>query len=492
MPRSTFLPLALLFTFAAGACSDDSAEGADASATASTSADSESSESSVSNSSGESTSTTTGTSTGGEDSTTGESSSDSETSTGTGGETDGEPDGELPFAPELYTTDRTHSPITPFVAANLVAIANTAPQRRNDVFSKIGASSTVAKFFMHCFANDSKIDLDGRDLWGSIETFRADLEGANSFTRTSLCATNGWTATTAITPKGGQSPLQNEIDAANPRYAVVLYGTNDMYIGKVHTFGRSMLELVETMTDQGVIPILTAIQPNDKDAKIDAQVPLYNAVIRAIAQAHQIPFIDFHRELIKLPGHGLQNDGIHRKPFSQGACKLTPEGLLYGANVRNLLSLEALDRAGTALEMEEGIEPAKHQLAGLGSPEDPFVVPALPFGDLRDTSKQGVYEIDLYPGCESDQDESGAELYYRFELTEATSVHALVIDRAGVDIDLHLVDASQSGDGCIARADGELMLDLDPGVYYFVLDTFVSGGVEAAGEYLFVIEEASF
>ena len=63
-----------------------------------------------------------------------------------------------------------------------------------------------------------------------------------------------------------------------------------------------------------------------------------------------------------------------------------------------------------------------------------------------------------------------------------------MIDRGDVDVDLHLVDGSASGAGCIARADASLTLELTPGTYHFVLDTYVSQGVETAGEYLFVVE----
>ncbi len=64
----------------------------------------------------------------------------------------------------------------------------------------------------------------------------------------------------------------------------------------------------------------------------------------------------------------------------------------------------------------------------------------------------------------------------------------MVLDRAGVDVDLHLLDDSGTEDGCIMRADQLLETTLDPGVYYFALDTFVNGqGVEQGGEYTFVV-----
>ncbi|MEZ4383290.1 MAG: SGNH/GDSL hydrolase family protein [Nannocystaceae bacterium] len=424
---------------------------------------------------------------------------DPTTSSSTSGEattTDGETEtetGEPPlFAPELYPTDRTHSPITPYVAASIAAIAEAAP-RRDDVFSKIGASSTETLNFMGCFADNATIELAGRDhLWAAIETFRAEVDGTTSFDRQSLCATKGWSAVTAIS--GDPSPLQLEIDTAEPRFAVVMYGTNDIQLGSAFNFGGAMLTLVETMTTQGVVPLLTTIQPRDDDPEADAEVPLYNAIIRAIAQAEQIPLIDFHRELMFLSDHGLGGDGIHRSVYAPGGipstCVLDTSGLEYGANIRNLLSLEALDRARVVVGGVDELDAPQLQLLGAGLPDDPYGVAALPFGDRRDTAVDGVALIDSYPGCDADQDESGNEVYYRLDVAESETVRAIVIDRGDVDIDLHLVDASATGAGCIARADKSLTAELGPGTYYFILDTFVSGGNEAAGDYLFVIERA--
>ena len=488
MSRSPSIPLLFALTSAVAGCGDDSAGFTATDSTGETGSTSTAPDSTTGDeSSGATTGATTGatdtsgagtSSTGSTSGTTTDVDTDTDTTTDTG---DGPP-----FAPELYVDGRTHSPITPYVAASLAAIAEAEP-RRDDVFAKIGASSTVSKNFLHCFDDNAKIDLFGRDqLWDAIDTFRAVVDGTSSFGRTSLCATVGWSAITAI--KGDPSALQLEIDAADPRFAVILYGTNDINLGSVHAYGSSMLTLVETLTSQGVVPILTSIMPRDDNPDADAQVPIYNAVIRSIAQAHQIPFIDFHRELLDLEDHGLAGDGIHRAAAKAGACVFDPGAMEYAANIRNLLSLQALDRARITLGGVDELDPPLHQLGGAGLPGDPYVIPALPFGDRRDTSVDGVAEIDSYPGCNADQDESGRELYYRFEVAETTTIRAIVIDRGEVDVDLHLVDESASGGGCIARSDGSLTVELSPGTYHFVLDTYVSQGIPAAGEYLFVVE----
>ncbi|MCB9566576.1 MAG: hypothetical protein H6710_05080 [Myxococcales bacterium] len=488
MSRATLPPLALALVLAPLAgCFADEGESAGGSATEASTGDTSGADASTG---GGSTAAGTSTGSGGEATgTTGDATSGA-TGDPTAAETDSDTDtgdpGD-PLIPELYPPDRRHSPITANVAASIKAIAARA-QRDDQVFAKVGASATATTNFLHCFADDAKIDLFGRDyLQDTIEHFRVDLgDGTTPFDRESLCAVPGWSAGKALT--GDPSPLQQEVDAIDPRFAVVMYGTNDINLGSVTNYGGAMLTLVETLIDQGVVPILTSVMPRDDDPDADHDVPAYNAVVRAVAQVHQIPFIDFHRELVPLDDHGLGGDGIHRSAAPEGACVLTPDGLTHGANIRNLITLEALDRGRMiAVKGLGSLDPATDQLAGAGSPDDPFEIPFLPFGDRRDTSVDGAALIDVYTGCAADQDESGRELYYRLEVTETTAIRAIVIDRGDVDVDIHLVDASASGAGCIDRADKELTAKLAPGTYYLIVDTFISAGKETAGEYLLVV-----
>ncbi|HUP21322.1 MAG TPA: hypothetical protein VNB06_00100, partial [Thermoanaerobaculia bacterium] len=154
-----------------------------------------------------------------------------------GGTVDGAiPDAGLPVeALEVYPTDRTLSPITPFVAANLREIASRGSMQ-SDVFAKIGASATVSINFMHCFAGTA-IDLDGRDeLAASVAHFAAgDAAGTNPYQRDSLSATVGWSAGAALA--GDPSPLEQEVAAISPQFAVIMYGTNDIQLMNVYSYG---------------------------------------------------------------------------------------------------------------------------------------------------------------------------------------------------------------------------------------------------------------
>ncbi len=394
------------------------------------------------------------------------------------------PDAAPPVAtPEVYPTDRTLSPITPFVAANLRAIAQAGAGQNDAVFIKVGASATVSSQFLHCFAGDA-IDLDGRDaLQATIDFFTAE-----AWDRDSLAATVGWSAGAALS--GDPSPLDDELAAMTPRFAVIMFGTNDIQLGNIHRYGENLLDIADQLIAAGVVPLFTTIMPRDDSADADLEVPRYNAVVRAVAQARQVPLIDYERELRPLPDHGIGGDGIHPTSVG-GGCDLTAAGLAGGYNIRNLITLQTLDRMrAVVLDGGDAPDAPASSVAGAGTSTDPIVVDvtALPFVDARDTATSPMSAISVYEGCAATQDESGPEYIYRVEVAEQVTVRALVIDRGDTDIDLHLLTGEPTAGACVDRNDRTLVATLAPGTHYFSLDTFVPSGQPAAtGEYLFVL-----
>jgi hypothetical protein len=396
--------------------------------------------------------------------------------------------------PARYPADRLQSPVTPWVRDRLLALRGEVPGLHEDVFMKVGDSITVDENALGCFAG-SRVDLGERpDLQPAIDHFLAGQAGsATPWDRDSEAAEVGRTASWAL--DGNPSPVEQELAALEPAFAVVQYGTNDMqmgstYLSAIWSYGSSMLDLVDLLLDAGVIPLLVTIPPRDDLAEADAWVPTYNAVVRGIAQGRQIPVVDLELGLRGIDGYGLYSDGVHLQPWSQGACKLTEQGLEYGCNMRNLLVLDGLDRLRRAALDGEVQDEDGAPLAGSGLAEDPFVVDGFPFTDLRDTSTEGERRIDSYPGCGSSADESGPELVYRVELERRTTLRFLVFDRGEVDIDLHLLGESVDDANCQGRDDSDLELTLDAGTWHLVLDTYVSGGEELSGEFLVVVIEA--
>lgn len=418
---------------------------------------------------------------------------------GDDGSDDGSDMSDISVPPELdgpafYPGGRNHSPITPHVAERMRAIAGLDPDLADDVFMKTGASSTVSGNTLHCFVDDPLALGEHEHLEPALEFFMGgDAAGSTPFDRDTEAARVGHHAGWAIS--GDPSPIDLEVDMVAPRLALVHFGTNDMGWGD--TYGDALLYFYDNMTqmldgfiEQGIIPIVFGITRRGDYASAQRWVGTWNAALRGMAQARQVPFVDLYNAIDPLPGHGLAGDGLHLEAYSGGACVLDEDGLQHGYNIRNLVALEALDRAVAVLvDEEEGLDPPAEPMAGRGTPDDPWEIRQLPFTDARNTALHGEPFVDEYPGCDSNTDESGPELWYRFEVEQTTRIRAGVLDLDGVDIDVHLVDDSATGEGCLARGHHFVETTVDPGVYHFALDTWVSDGTPLAGNFMFVLVE---
>ncbi len=402
--------------------------------------------------------------------------------------------------PILYGADRASSPITADIVQNLKAIAALAPSAHEDVFAKVGDSHTVSAGYMHCF-DDGTVNLAAfTDLTDTIEHFKTgDAGGNDPYDRESLAAVGGKTAGWAIT--GSPSPIDQELAAITPRYATVMFGTNEIGSdspteaqqgSRAASYAGNMMTLLEKILAAGAIPILSSIPPRTSLAS-DRLVPLFVQVARTIAQWKQIPFVDVESQLRPLtdPIYGLAGDGVHLQTGGGGSCVFTADGLRYGNNVRNLATMQMLDVLKSVLfDNDPAPDTGGTVLTGTGDRDDPFVIPetALPFGDVRTTAGAGFSVIDKYVGCSAQQDESGTEFWYRVDLTAPAKLRALVADRGTVDIDVHLLDGTGEAAGCLERDDTQIVSnELAAGSYYFVLDTFVKSGAPQSGQYLFVV-----
>ena len=398
-------------------------------------------------------------------------------------------DTQPPTHPAVYTDDRTQSPLTPHVAQRLRDIAGVGA-RQDRVFAKIGDSHTVSQNFMHCFGGES-VELDGRtELEATIDYFgQGDAAGTSPYERESTAAVVGWSAVGMI--DGSPSRFQQELDALDPRIGLVQFGTNDIGLRDIYGYHDAMAYMADTMIARGTIPVFTSIPPRDDDAEADRWVPRYNAVMRGIAQSRQFPFVDLHRELVDLPGHGLAGDGVHLnvyRPSGAAPCDFTSDGLEYGNNVRNLLTMQALDRVRrTALADQAAPDEPGPQRTGSGTTDDPIRIDGFPFTDVRDTSTGGQSEFDFYDGCAPNTDESGPEFVYRVELSRRANLRAFVFDEGEVDIDLHVLESEPTTGACIDRDHRSVSGSYSPGVYYFTLDSFVSDGDIKDGRFLFVL-----
>ena len=404
----------------------------------------------------------------------------------------------LPSAGLVYPGDRTQSPIDAALAQRLRGIAARGTGR-GTVFSKVGDSISTngsgvgGGYFANCFDGivggtvswDFNVNLGAFSaLAPTVDFFKSTRLGADdSWTRPSLATRVGAAAGWAVT--GAPSPLEQELAAATPRYAVVMYGSNDIaYYGggaypladQAETYEANLRAITDELLARGVIPLLTTMPPRTDGDRL-RYVPVFSAVVRAIAQGRQVPLIDLNRELMALgPPFGLSSDQVHPTCAAYNkCCWFDPASLTHGYNVRNLITLQALDRLHQVFEGgATTLDPAAPRLAGDGSRAAPFAISSLPFGELRDLT-QSPSTPDAPLSCAGAPAVAGPQHLYRLVLTRTTSLRALVLDRGA---DAHRVSllSGTSLSSCL-RSDPRLVAaTLSAGTYYLAVNARNAGG----------------
>jgi len=412
-----------------------------------------------------------------------------------------------------YPTDRTQSPIPASIATHLRNVALHGMGLADNVFMKVGDSISDSAHYLGCFKGDINnrapsydfnIVFGGHeDLAEAVFHFRSTKIGAtSSFDRQSKCTRVG----AAVTwPFEGDPPVpfEQEFGETHPQFASTMYGTNDIGAGgaprasldaKLRPYQKGLVTLIDSMLARGVVPWLSTIPPRIDDPLYMEIVPLFNAVIRGVAEGRQIPLVDYNRDLLATPGYGLGGDGIHpnNEDFNT-ACHLDAASLAFGYNVRNLGALTVLDRLmKVVVDGAASLDDSAPQLAGDGTAASPFVIDGLPFSDMRSTADSRETGIPVY-SCPGAKPAPGAEYIYRLNIAAPTPLRAVVLDGSTthsggdtpVDVDVYLLDALD-GTRCVASGDAILETMVGPGTYYVVVDT-TAAGPEVAGEYTLAV-----
>ena len=245
------------------------------------------------------------------------------------------------------------------VVAHIDEIRAQNPDLREDSFSKMGGSSVASKAFLGCFATDY-VDLGDRpELRETIDFFGTGR--ANPFRRQSEAAGVNWNLRYVL--GGKPANFRKELRATKARWALVLFGSNDAQNQNERVYLERLVYLVEEVAELGVVPVLGSALPRRNRTR-NRWIDRFNLITEAVAKHWSLPYIDYNAALRALPRKGLARDGVHPNVLPPGglknACVLTEEGLQYGNNVRNLLTLETLAQlVATAPEPlpEPGPEP---------------------------------------------------------------------------------------------------------------------------------------
>ena len=329
-------------------------------------------------------------------------------------------------APVRYLATNIHSPVTAYTVAQWKKIAQNNTSRNNNSFIKLGDSHMYSgSMFMKCFADSVNYD-SHTNIKDAVSAFQSN--GFNSFTRDSIAAKLGMTATYPLQEYNSTTRMDAEIAAGNPRFAFFGFATNDMgwygynktqsgsnagYFAAMEWYYRNVLKNVRKLVAAGVIPMFIGVSPRTDTPASGANKPGYyvttmNTIMRGVAEAYQMPYFNLQKVFLTLPSYGLGGDGIHSNSYGNG-CDFTSTGLQKGANNRNLYAMEMLNRAWRAYTKGESAPDTSGEVfKGSGSPSDPFVITSLPYTHSADMSKSPNSKISSY-SCESGTSEAGPE-----------------------------------------------------------------------------------
>lgn len=224
---------------------------------------------------------------------------------------------------------------------------------RPNVFMKVGDSVTDSQPFMLAYGQGGGYDLGSYSyLQETINHFAgvAPRDGVtNSFTNRSFAAITGATSASMLDglwadPSfcAGESPLSCEIKLTRPSVGFVLFGTQDMRVLTPEEFRIHLSQITDSMMASGVIPVLSTFHSTESYYPEEAAV--FNNIIVDVAQHYEVPLINLWKATQPLPTNGVNlADPVHLTQGVDNYYNFTGEETRYGVNVRNLLSLQALD-----------------------------------------------------------------------------------------------------------------------------------------------------
>ena len=113
-------------------------------------------------------------------------------------------------------------------------------------------------------------------------------------------------------------------------------------------------------------------------------------------------------------------------------------------------------------------------------PQDVVCVSTFPTVLIGDTVGGGA-EFDSY-ACKPGSDQSGPERVYRLDVEVSGFLNVAVWDDDGVDVDVHILSA-RDPESCVARGHHQASVDVSPGTWWVVVDSYTEGARSFAGAY---------
>ncbi|MBZ0301009.1 MAG: PKD domain-containing protein, partial [Anaerolineae bacterium] len=283
------------------------------------------------------------------------------TATGPGGENTAQASyGVVPAEQPQQPSIVDQTPILPEIASQQVRNrlrtifdSGAAQGKRAAVFTVIGGDMAVQGGYIRPFA-DPGLNTGAPELQSIIDWYnQIDLgDGRSSFDHASAAVSQGWRIQDLLDPgrsggncNSGETPLDCELRLVQPSVAVISIGLNDVGATDPGTFRATMGQVLQVLLDNGVIPVVTTIQPNPNNA--DAVRAINEAIIAAAqdveaANGTVIPIYNLWRAYSQLPNNGLEGTSPTTSPSGPGI--LSPDAVgTYASNTRNSNVLTILD-----------------------------------------------------------------------------------------------------------------------------------------------------
>lgn len=304
---------------------------------------------------------------------------------------------EAPRQPLAASPETSREPVLPLLSGAARdrlrrEVARADEMEMNpDVFAKVGDSNTEWPQNIYGLGCREVGYGSNRNLEPVVKRYSdvkfpdlAGLDGCspvNSLTRRSAAAVSGvWTGwlmtptedlpATGIAPpteecEPARTPLECEIGLLSPRWVLIMTGTNDALLGLPlgDKFNGELRGMIERVRELGPVPVLSTLPPMAVAAHNgepgETRVAEANRIIGQVAAGEQVPLINLHRALVAegMVNKGLAADGLHLGVFGgenqpdimRGSAILTIPALHFGANRRNLIWLQVLEKLEQAV-----------------------------------------------------------------------------------------------------------------------------------------------
>jgi hypothetical protein len=141
----------------------------------------------------------------------------------------------------------------------------------------------------------------------------------------------------------GESPLDCELRRQKPSVALIMFGPNDLKAMDTKQYGTNMRQLVSTLLDKGVIPVLFMFS-YDPNRPLWWQSVEFNQQLIDIGAQYDVPVVNLWEAARVLPEYGLEVDHLHLKNAGVLNLKFSKDKVgESGVMLYNLLSVCVLD-----------------------------------------------------------------------------------------------------------------------------------------------------